>query len=359
MRRARYHPLGRGSSIRGCIAVAAVWLSTCAGTGAPGEPVRRDASRLSMGCVYAIAAYGTDEGALPQILEDALDEVDRIDRLMSHYRPDSPLSRLNQQAAHGAVQVDPELFDFIARSIEYSRASDGAFDVTVGPLMKLWGFFQGDGRVPMVRERAAALTRVGYRLVHLDIAARTIRFDVPGVELDLGGIAKGYAVDRVIDLLRGRGVTAALVSAGGSTVYALGAPPGEDAWPVKIQDPVSPERIAFAVPLRDRALSMAGTSEKYFTRGRARYGHIMDPRTGMPVQGVLAVAVLASTGTTGDALDDALFVRGVAGSQAYLEGYPGTEAYFLLPAGNGWKMVRVGSANARQIDNGVGGHPRD
>jgi FAD:protein FMN transferase len=345
--------------IRGCIAIGAVWLSSHGITAVGSAPVRRDASRLSMGCVYAIAAYGTDDGVLPRVLDEALDEVDRIDHLMSHYRPDSPLSRLNQQAGHSPVPVDPELFDFIARSIEYSRASDGAFDITVGPLMKLWGFFRGDARVPTERELAAARTRIGYRLVHLDMAARTIRFDVPGVELDLGGIAKGYAVDRVIDLLRRRRVTTALVSAGGSTVYALGAPPGEDAWPVKIQDPIAPERIAFAVPLRDRALSVAGTSEKFFERGGARYGHIMDPRTGRPVQGVLAVAVLAPTGVTGDALDDALFVRGAAGSQAYLEHYPGTEAYFLLPAGKGWRMVRAHSANPGQIDDRVGGHPRD
>ena len=312
-----------------------------------------------MGCVYAITAYAPDDGALPGALEEALDEIDRIDRLMSHYKPDSPLSRLNRQAAHGAEPVDPELFDFIARSIEYSRASDGAFDITVGPLMKAWGLFQGDGRVPTARVLSSARRRVGYQHVHLDPDARTVRFDVPGVELDLGGIAKGYAVDRAVDLLRRRRVTAALVSAGGSTVYGMGAPPGEDAWPVRVQDPVVPGRIALTAALRDRALSMAGVSEKFFERGHARYGHIMDPRTGKPVQDMLAVAVLSTSGTTGDALDDALFVLGVERGSRYLERYPATEAYFLLPAGNGWKMVRAGSANAREIDDRVGGHPRN
>jgi thiamine biosynthesis lipoprotein len=346
-------------TIRSCLVAAAVWLSFQTAAGAGGELVRREAHRLSMGCVYAITAYGTDDGALPRALEEALDEIDRIDRLMSHYKPESPLSRLNQRAAGAAVHVNPELFDFIARSIEYSRASDGAFDITVGPLMKAWGLFRGDGRVPTERELLAARRRVGYHHVLLDPAARTVRFDVPGVELDLGGIAKGYAVDRAIDLLRRRRVTAALVSAGGSTVYGMGAPPGEDAWPVNIQDPVMPGRIAFTAALRDRALSMAGISEKFFERGHARYGHIMDPRTGRPVQGLLAVAVLAATGTTGDALDDALFVHGVERGKAYLKAYPATQAYFLLPAGNGWRMVAVGSANAREVDDGVGGHPRD
>jgi thiamine biosynthesis lipoprotein len=309
---------------------------------ARGELARYEGSRLSMGCVYAIAAYSDDADSLPRAVNEALDEVDRIDRLMSHYRPDSPLSRLNREAADRAVPVDPELFDFIAYAIQYSHDSDGAFDITVGPLMKLWGFFEGDGRVPTRRALSAVLRRVGYSHVLLNHAARTIHFDVRGVELDLGGIAKGYAVDRVVGLLRRRNVDAALVSAGGSTVYAMGAPPGQNAWQVGVQDPVAPDRVAFTVPLRDRALSVAAGSEKFFERGRKRYVHIMDPRTGKPVQNVLAVAVLAPDGTSGDALDDALFVRGVEASRAYLVRYPAIEACFLVPAQHRWKTVRLG-----------------
>ena len=166
----------------------------------------------------------------------------------------------------------------------------------------------------------------------LDPVQRTIRFDVAGVELDLGGIAKGYAVDRVIDLLRKQHIAAALVSAGGSTVYGMGTPPGEDAWMVNVQDPLAPTRVAFTAALRDRALSVAGTSEKFFERGRTRYAHIMDPQTGRPVQNVLAVAVLADSGTTGDALDNAVFVKGVERSRTYIEQIPGDRGV-LLPAG--------------------------
>jgi FAD:protein FMN transferase len=330
-------------SIRSCLAGAAITicLSSFATVSPRGEPSPYEAARLSMGCIYAIAAYGARADALPRILDEALDEVDRIDRLMSHYRPDSPLSRLNQQAAGGAVDVDPELFEFITRAIGYSRDSDGAFDITVGPLMKAWGFFGGDGRVPTRAELADARKRIGYQHVRLDPVHRSIWFDTPGVELDLGGIAKGYAVDRAVALLRARGISAALVSAGGSTVYALGAPPGQSAWPVTIQDPLTAGRVAFTVALRDRALSVAGVSEKFFERGRTRYAHIMDPRTGRPVRNVLAVAILAASGTTGDALDDAVFVRGVEGSRSYLARYPGTEAYVFLPAAQGWHMVRV------------------
>jgi thiamine biosynthesis lipoprotein len=194
--------------------------------GARRELIRYEDSRVLMACVYSIVVYGEDEGSLRQIVNDALDEVDRIDRLMSHYKPDSALSRLNREAARGPVQVEPELFDFITECLRYSRESEGAFDITVGPLMKAWGFFRGEGRMPSAAELAAARGVIGYQHVVLNAAKRTIRFDRAGIELDLGGIAKGYAVDRVIALLKRRGIARALVSAGGSTIYGLGAPSG-------------------------------------------------------------------------------------------------------------------------------------
>ena len=206
--------------------------------------------------------------------------------------------------------------------------------------MKAWGFFRDDGRVPTDRELTAVRGRVGYRHVHLNAVDRTIRFDTPGVELDLGGIAKGYAVDRVVRLLKERGVGAALVSAGGSTVFGIGAPPGEDAWRRQRAGPARPCDVSPSpLRLRDRAVSVAGSSEKFSRADGRRYGHIMNPRTGRPVQDVLTVAVLAPTGTAGDALDDALFVRGVNGSRTSLAGQRGVEAYFLLPARRGWRMA--------------------
>jgi thiamine biosynthesis lipoprotein len=321
--------------------LTAMTLTAVAAASSPQHtPARCEAHRLSMACVYAIVAYGEDEGALPHVLDEALDEVDRIDRLMSHYRPQSLLSRLNRDAAHGPVVVDQELFDFLTVAMHFSRESEGAFDVTVGPLMKAWGFFNGDGRVPDNRELAAIRGRIGYQHVILDPAARSVQFDTPGVELDLGGIAKGYAVDRVVALLKHHGVTAALVSAGGSTVYALGRPPDLEGWDVNVQDPLNATKIAFTTRLRDRALSVAGRSEKSFEVGGVQYSHIMDPRSRRPVQGVLSVAVVTDTGTNGDALDDALFVLGVEKSRTYLTKYPGTDASFMVPdRSRGWRLV--------------------
>jgi FAD:protein FMN transferase len=299
-----------------------------------------EATRLSMACVYAIDAYGPDAAALPRILDEAFDEVDRIDRLMSHYKADSPLSRINREAARHPVTVEPELFDFIADAMRYNRESAGAFDITVGPLMKAWGFFGGEGRMPSDDELAAARRHVGAAHVVLNAAEKTIAFDEPGVELDLGGIAKGYAVDRVVGLLKQRQIAAALVSAGGSTIYGLGAPPGRSGWDVMIQDPVDSRKAALTVTLKDRAVSIAGRSEKWFESGGVRYSHIMDPRTGRPVQRVISVAVLANSGTAGDALDDAFFVMGPERSRAYLDKLTGTEAFFFLPdAHRAWKVV--------------------
>ena len=297
-----------------------------------------------MACEYAIEVYGPDAGALPRIVDEALDEVDRIDRLMSHYKSDSPLSHINREAAQHPVAVDPELFDFIVEAMRYHHDSDGAFDITVGPLMKAWGFFRGEGRVPVPHELEAARRLVGGAHVILNPAARTIAFDAPGVELDLGGIAKGYAVDRVVELLKRRQIPAALVSSGGSTIYALGAPPGRDGWPMAIQDPIDSGKTAFTLHVKDRAVSVAGSSEKFFEAGGVKYSHIMDPRTGMPAQGVLSVVVLARTGTEGDALDDAFFVLGPERSQAYVNRLRDAEAFFFLPdARRGWTLVRRGA----------------
>ena len=308
----------------------------------PEQLAHYEAARMSMACEYAIELYGSAAGAFPRIVDEAFDEVDRIDRLMSNYKSDSPLSRINREAARHPVAVDHELFDFIVESMRYLHDSDGAFDITVGPLMKAWGFFGGDGRVPSDDELAAARRHVGASHVTLDPAEKTISFDRAGVALDLGGIAKGYAVDRVVDLLRRARIPAALVSAGGSTVYGLGAPPDRDAWEVAVQDPIDATRVASTVRLKDRALSIAGRSEKSFEAGGTVYSHIMDPRTGRPVQGVLSVAVLTARGTAGDALDDAFFVMGPERSGEYLRRLRDTEAIFFVPdPQRGWILVRL------------------
>lgn len=304
--------------------------------------VRFEESRISMACNYSIIAYGREEHELKRILNEALDEIDRIDRLMSHYKKDSELSKINREASNRPVRVDPELFDFVSECIKYSRESDGAFDITVGPLMKAWGFFRDEGRLPSDSELSRARRSTGYQHIILNDHEKTVRFDMTGVELDLGGIAKGYAVDRAVRLLKSRGIERALVNACGSTIYGLGSPPDSSGWEIRIQDPIDHKKFALTVNLNNRVLSVSGSYEKFFEVGGVRYSHIMDPRTGMPVQGVLSVAVLTDTGIAGDALDNVFFVLGIDRTGKLIKKYPLTEVIFFLPdSSQEWKLIRV------------------
>ena len=302
-------------------------------------------SHVSMGTTYGIQLYGTGRGDLPLVAERAFDEVDRIDRLMSVYKRNSSVSFINRRAGREPVLVEPELFDFLQRCLAFSRQSQGAFDVTVQPLMKVWGFFGGPGRLPSERELRNALQTVGYRKLSLDPGRRTVQFLREGMALDLGGIAKGYAVDRVVSLLREYRIESALVSAGGSTVFGLGTPPGKTAWRVRVRDPVSPrdpQKSALAVSLENQCLSISGSYENSFVREGVTYSHIMDPRTGRPVQGLLSVAVVAGSGMEGDALDNALFVMGPEKARSYLKRYPQVQAYYFVPREEkGWEMLSV------------------
>ncbi len=284
--------------------------------------VRIEDARVSMACTYVVVAYTNQPKETAELLRQALDEVDRIDAFMSHYKKNSELSRINREAAFREVVVDRELFDFIDRCLEYSRISDGAFDITVGRLMKVWGFFDGVPRVPSQDTLQDAVAQTGYKHVILNKVDRTIRFARPGIELDLGGIGKGYAVDRAIALLKSHGVARALVNAGGSTIFGIGAPPGKSSWEVKIEGygPVN---------LRDRALSVSGAYSKSFESNGIRYGHVLDPRTGWPVAGIEKVIVLASSGTEADALDNLLYVIGPEASRAFLKKHGGAEAFFV------------------------------
>jgi FAD:protein FMN transferase len=307
------------------------------------EPIRYEDSRVSMASTYTIVVYGRDIPSSRFAVNTAFDEIDRIDRLMSHYKPESPLSRINREAAQQPVKTDTELFNFLAECLRYSRASGGGFDITVGALMKAWGFFRGEGRMPSDTELAKARANTGYQNLRLNPTDHTVSFAALGLELDLGGIAKGYAVDRAVAMLKQHGIQSALVNAGGSTIYGLGAPPNETTgWAVQLQDPLNARKPALTVRLKDRALSVSGNYEKFFELGGVRYSHIMDPRTGRPVPNILSVAVLASDGTKGDALDNVFYVQGVAWSRAHVADWPGTEVYFFLPQPNGkWALTHL------------------
>lgn len=263
-----------------------------------------------MGTTYTVALYGTDRFALDAAVEEAFEEVQRLDLLMSNYRHDSEWSRLNREAQKGAVAVSEETFGLLSRCLDYSRRSEGAFDITVGPLMKIWGFYKGSGRIPHRAEIRTALARVGWQRVRLDRAARTVRFDVP-VEIDPGGIGKGYAVDRMVKVLKSRGITSGFITAGRSSMYAIGAPPQEPrGWRVEIPNPHGRGKAEFVCYLKNQSMATSGSTEKFFNVGGKTYTHIMDPRTGYPAEGMLQVSVVAPDAIDSEAWTKPFFILG-------------------------------------------------
>jgi len=256
--------------------------------------LRLEKSADAMGSTYTIALYGTDRVQMEAAVDAAFDEAQRLDDLLSNYLPGSQWSEVNRNASAKPVKVSPELFDVISACEAYSRASEGAFDITVGPLMKVWGFYKGTGHLPHKPEVAAALAKVGYQHIVLDKAAQTVRFDRAGVEMDPGGIGKGYAVDRMVEVLKKHGYRNALVAGSGSSIYGLGAPPDESrGWQVNIKDPWDSRRVRAEIWLKDSSMSTSGSYEKFFRAEGKTYAHIMDPRTGYPAQGSVSVSVIA------------------------------------------------------------------
>jgi len=254
--------------------------------------IRVDGSVDAMGTGFSIVAYGEDRGRLQTAVAQGLEEARRLDEMLSNYKPDSEWSQMNRQAADRPFPASTELFELLSACVQYSRASEGTFDISVGPLMKLWGFYKGTGHLPHRAEVRGAMSLVGYRNILLDPSDHWVRFAKRGVELDPGGIGKGYAVDRIAQILKDQGVQHALVSGGGSSVYAIGAPPNEPGWKMDIKNPRDPSKPIASVVLKDESLSTSGSYEKFFRAEGRLYSHIMDPRTGFPAQGMLSTSVI-------------------------------------------------------------------
>jgi len=255
--------------------------------------LRLEASAEAMGSVYSVVLYDEDRNKMEAAADDAFGEARRLDALLSNYRPESEWSKINREAAEHPVAVSKELFDLLSASVEYSRTSEGAFDITVGPLMKVWGFYKGTGHLPQLGEVKHALAQLGYKSLILDASNHTIAFAKPGMDLDPGGVGKGYAVDKMVEILKKDGIQTALVSGGGSSIYGLGAPPDEPGWKIQIKNPYNEFQHVADVTLKNESLSTSGSYEKFFVAEGKTWSHIMDPRTGFPARGTLSVSVIA------------------------------------------------------------------
>jgi FAD:protein FMN transferase len=291
-----------------------------------GEPWLR-VWRMAMSCRVEVTLARADAELVPAARE-ALDEADRIESLLSVFRKDTEVSRINAAAATQVVDVSAEVFALIERSVQLHAETQGAFDITSTPLSRCWGFMRREQRAPNnpVIERARAL--VGIDRVLCERAGRRVSFARPGVELNFGAIGKGYAVDRMAAMLRRAGAVNALVSAGGSSLVAIGGTAG--GWPVDVSSPLLPGQRIARLSLRDAALGTSGTGEQPAIPDGVRYGHVIDPRSGWPARGVLWSTVVAASAADADALSTAFLVDGPTLAHEYCSAHPDTLALLVL-----------------------------
>lgn len=301
---------------------------------------------------FEMVLCGADEIFLRAAGEEALDEIERLEAQLSFYREGSEINGINARAAREPVQVEPRLFQLLQRAAQLSAETDGAFDVTVAPLLRCWGFVRGTGAMPPPEAIEEARQCVGMSHVLLDEANYTVRFAREGVTLDLGSIGKGYAVERAAQILRDNDIISALIHGGTSSIVAIGCPPDQTSWNVAIRHPLDAAQRLAVVPLRDYALSVSAVHGKAFQADGKRYGHVIDPRTGYPVQGALLCAVLSSSPTDGDALSTAFLVLGEEGARRYCAQHPDVGVLMALePEETG--EVRVVTVNWKQDEHGA------
>ncbi|MCC6484641.1 MAG: FAD:protein FMN transferase [Armatimonadetes bacterium] len=272
-----------------------------------------EVSRYCMRTRFEIVMRGASAQRLRAAGEAALDEVSRIETALSFYDPASDISRLNSRAAREAVRVDPRLLHLLETAKRIWTETGGAFDVTVGPLMRAWGFTSGSGRAADEDAVHSALEVTGMDKLLLDEAGMSVRYRREGVQVDLGAIGKGFAVDAAVGTLRECGVSSALVHGGTSSVYALGAGLGEEPWPVSLRNPRNADAPLAEVRLQDVSLSVSASHGKSFVQDGQEMGHVLDPRSGRPAVGALVAAVIGPSATEGDALSTALLVLGEEG----------------------------------------------
>lgn len=282
-----------------------------------------------MGTLFSITLYATNESSAKSAANAAFHRVAALDEIMSDYRADSELMRLCEQPFGKPVPISQDLFDVFTRSQEISKLTDGAFDITIGPCVRLWRFSRKRKTLPTTQELATARAAVGWKNLRLDARARTATLLLPNMRLDLGGIGKGFAADEALKILKGRGVDCALVAASGD--IAIGdPPPGETGWKVGISAiDVETNDTAHALVLHNCGISTSGDTEQFVEINGIRYSHIVDPATCLGLTNRIQDTIIAPNATTTDGLDTALSVMDVQRGLRLVDSLPHTAALFL------------------------------
>jgi len=306
-------------------------------------------NRAAMACRFEVTLPTSDQGGV-LVARDALDEIDRLEQQLTVFRESSEVSNINRNAAFAAVKVEASLFALLFRCLELYRETEGAFDITSGPLTRVWGFLRREGRLPNPNEIAAVRACVGSDKMFLNHEERTIRFRRTGVEINLGSIGKGYALDRVAAMLRQRGVRTALLNAGSSSIRAIGSGgTGQRGWVVGLRHPRQKDKRMALLRIRDCALSTSGSEEQFFEVSGKRYGHIIDPRSGQPAEGVTSVTVVTQSTAVSDAWATAFYVGGRAFAERYCEAHP--DVLVIMLESTSETPVVIGRKDGCQIES--------
>jgi thiamine biosynthesis lipoprotein len=302
-----------------------------------------------MGTWASLTLVTADSASVADLAYDALMELHRVDSLMSNWSEKSEVARINRDASRAAVTVHPEVAAVIDLALRVNRDSAGAFDITVEPLVRLWGFLGGQKRVPREEEIVTALKLVGSDKIAFDAPSRTLHFSRQGVRIDLGGVAKGYGADAVAKILRRSTVTDALVDLSGNMV-ALGDAAYHEGWTVGIRDPSGARAHLGRVHLYDEAISTSGDYEQFADAGGKRYGHILDPRTGSPARGLSSVTVVPDRAMAADAWSTALFVLGSEVARRVARERDDLAVVLIEPQDTGGLVVWVEAAIADRFE---------
>ncbi|MEW6272595.1 MAG: FAD:protein FMN transferase [Thermodesulfobacteriota bacterium] len=328
------------ASIVGRLALVALLVASGVGASpAAGARAARDAERCVrdgryvMGTVLQVELCSAS-GARERDLARVFGTAQRLDGLLTTWRPDGPTSRLNAHAGRGLAPLPPEVVELLALSREYAVVTRGTFDVTVGPLVALWRSAAERGTLPGEAAIAAARARVGSRHIALAADGSGAALDAHDMTVDFGGIGKGYALDRIAAALRASGTDSALVDFGRSSIQAIGSPPGAEGWRLLLAHPAG--RGVGVVTLRDQAMSVSGSFGQSSEIEGRRFGHVLDPRTGWPLERDLLAAVVAPTGAAAEALSKALLLLGERDGIALLERQGGVEGLLATADGRTW-----------------------
>jgi thiamine biosynthesis lipoprotein ApbE len=298
---------------------------------------------MIMGTFAEVSAYSHDEKTAGKAIEGALDEMERMDRIMSNYKNNSELSQLNKEAGKSPAPCQEELLDVLLQSHYYSELSGGAFDITVSPIVALWGFFHEKGHVPPDKEIEKLLPAISYKNIIINKNAdpkkpSTVFFKNTQTQIDLGAIGKGYAVDKALGIMKNFGINNACINLGGN-IYVLGTPPDKNAWKIGIQHPRDNNEILGYLELKNEATATSGDYERFFEFKGKRYSHIINPLTGRPVSGTIATTIVAPTSTQVDALSTSVFVLGHEKGLELIKKIPNADALIAYEEKGGKIMI--------------------